>query len=42
MRKALAMAGDNVPLSVDDKGAEIMVHEARANVHDKLLLPDLL
>ena len=30
------------PLSVNDKGVEVVVHGAGAYVHDKLLLPDQL
>ena len=31
-----------MPLFVDEKGGEIVVHRAEAYVHDKLLLSELL
>ena len=38
-REVPAMEGDN---GVYDKGGEVVVHEARACMHEKLLLPDLV
>ena len=35
------MMGDNGLYLLNDKDGEVVVHEARTYVHEKLLLPDL-